>query len=104
MPAMPEAVLDEAQLRRLLRAGRSLVAHLDLEAVLYERLATAREITGARYAALGVLDERRHGLARFLTSGIDAATHRAIGAFRSGDRRRTVRRNPQRYRCGADVR
>jgi len=43
-----------------------------------------REITGAQFAALGVLDETRKGLARFLTSGIDEATHRAIGDLPSG--------------------
>jgi signal transduction histidine kinase len=42
-------------------------------------LDAAREVTGARYAALGVLDENRHELAQFLTSGIDEATARAIG-------------------------
>jgi signal transduction histidine kinase len=42
-------------------------------------LDAAREVTGARYAALGVLDENRDELAQFLTSGIDEATARAIG-------------------------
>jgi len=42
-------------------------------------LEAAREVTGASYAALGVLDESRHELAQFLTSGIDDATARAIG-------------------------
>ena len=39
-------------------AGRSLVAQLDVELVLQRLLETARELTGARYAALGVLDAR----------------------------------------------
>ena len=40
----------------------------------------ARELTGARYAALGVLNETRTELAEFLTlRGFDDATHRAIG-------------------------
>ena len=43
---------------RLLEAGRSLVAELDLEVVLERLLETARELTGARYAAIGVLDAR----------------------------------------------
>ena len=46
-------VLDEARLRRLLEAGRSLVAHLDLEGVLENLLAVATELTGARHAAIG---------------------------------------------------
>ena len=46
--------LDEARLRRLLDAGRSLVAHLDLEGVLENLLTVAKELTGARHAAIGV--------------------------------------------------
>ena len=76
---MPESALDEPQLRRLLQAGRSLVAHLELDSVLDELLETARELTGARYAAIGVLDEGRREVERFVTRGVDAATHRAIG-------------------------
>ena len=79
MPPVPESALDEPQLRRLLQAGRSLVAHLELESVLDELLETARELTGARYAAIGALDERRREVERFVTRGVDAATHRAIG-------------------------
>ena len=76
--------LDPAQAERLLEAGRSLVVELDLEVVLERLLETARELTGARYAAIGVLDAERRGLERFLTSGIDAATHAAIGGLPRG--------------------
>jgi signal transduction histidine kinase len=79
-----EDVLDAERLRRLLEAGRSLVADLDLESVLDRVLEIAREVTGARYAALGVLDESRSELERFLTVGIDEATHRAIGELPHG--------------------
>jgi signal transduction histidine kinase len=82
MPA--EDVLDAERLRRLLAAGRSLVADLDLESVLDSVLEIAREVTGARYAALGVLDEDRSELERFLTVGIDEATHRVIGELPHG--------------------
>jgi len=61
-----------------------MVAEHDTEAVLDRILKEAREITGARYAALGVLDETRQELERFLTVGIDAATHRAIGDLPRG--------------------
>ena len=54
--------LDEQRLRRLIDVGRSLLSQLDLEAVLDQVLETAREITGARYAALGVLDRDRREL------------------------------------------
>jgi signal transduction histidine kinase len=76
--------LDEPRLRRLLEVGRSLVADLDLEVVLNRVLDVAQEITGARYVALGVLNEERSELERFLTRGIDAATHRAIGDLPRG--------------------
>ena len=71
--------MQETQLRRLLDAGRSLVAELDLDELLDRLLEVARELTGARYAAIGVLDERREELERFITKGVDAETHRAIG-------------------------
>jgi signal transduction histidine kinase len=76
--------LDGGRLRRLLAAGRSLVADLDTESVLNRVLEIAREVTGARYAALGVLDEHRSELERFLTVGIDDATHRVIGELPRG--------------------
>ena len=74
----------EDKLRRLLDVGRALVGELDPEAVLHRILAEARELTGARYAALGVLDESRSELERFLTVGIDPATHHAIGDLPRG--------------------
>jgi two-component system, NarL family, sensor histidine kinase DevS len=80
----PESTLGEDRLLRLLAAGRGLVAQLDLEKVLLGVLEVACELTGARYAALGVLDARREGLERFLTVGIDAATHAAIGDLPRG--------------------
>ena len=83
-PPFPDAVpdgagLDDARLRRLLDVGRSLVSELDLDEVLRRVLDVAREITGARYAALGVLDDAHTGLQRFLTRGLDEATIRRIG-------------------------
>ena len=76
--------LDEARLRRLIDVGRGLLAQLDPEAVLDQVLETAREITGARYAALGILDRDRRELERFITRGIDAETHRSIGDLPRG--------------------
>ena len=76
--------LDEQRLRRLIAAGQSLVSELDLEQLLSQLLDVARDLTGARYAALGVLDETRSELDRFLTRGIDAETHRAIGDLPRG--------------------
>ncbi|HTY95781.1 MAG TPA: hypothetical protein VMB91_01985, partial [Solirubrobacteraceae bacterium] len=75
---------QELWLGRLLEVGRSLVTELDLAVVLDRALETAREITGARYAALGVLNESRTGLARFITSGIEEQAHRMIGDLPTG--------------------
>jgi signal transduction histidine kinase len=75
---------DDVRIRRLLEVGRTLVAELDPEAVLDRILDEAREITGARYAALGVMNEERSELERFKTVGVDGATHRAIGELPHG--------------------
>jgi signal transduction histidine kinase len=77
-------MLDERRLRRVLEVGRSVVSELDLEPLLQRVLEEARELTGARYAALGILDEQQRELERFLTLGIDAETHARIGALPRG--------------------
>lgn len=71
--------LDSDRLRRLIEVGRSLVAELELDEVLQRVLTVARELTGARYAALGVLDDDRRQLARFITQGLDDDAERHIG-------------------------
>jgi len=76
--------LDELRLRRLIDAGRGLTATLDVDAILQQLLDVARDVTGARYAAVGVLDEGRHELERFVTAGVDDDTHRAIGELPRG--------------------
>ena len=57
--ARMDTASDPLRMRRLLDAGRALVGELDPHAVLDRILAAAREVTGARYAALAILDE--HG-------------------------------------------
>jgi signal transduction histidine kinase len=78
------ATSEDPRLRRLLDVGRELVTELDLGVVLERVLQTAREITGARYAALGILNEERTELEQFLTSGVDEETRRAIGDLPRG--------------------
>jgi two-component system, NarL family, sensor histidine kinase DevS len=75
---------EEPWLRQLLEVGQALVAELDQRAVLDRVLEAAREITGARYAAIGVLNDERSELEQFLTAGIDAETRRAIGELPHG--------------------
>jgi GAF domain-containing protein len=64
--------------------GKALVSELDPETVLERILEEARRLTGARYAALGVLDEQRTELERFVTAGVDDGTHRRIGELPRG--------------------
>ncbi|MGZ4174286.1 MAG: sensor histidine kinase [Solirubrobacteraceae bacterium] len=75
--------MDQAT-RALLGVARGVLDDLDVEVVLERVLESARELTGARYGALGVLDRSRTELSRFLTSGIDEATQRRIGRLPSG--------------------
>src|SRR5271169_2260888 len=75
---------EELWIRRLLAVGRALTTELDRGIVLDRVLDTAREITGARYAALGILNEQHTELAQFLAAGVDEATHRAIGDLPRG--------------------
>jgi signal transduction histidine kinase len=70
--------------RGVLDVARSVLGELDLELVLQRVLESARELTGARYAALGVLGGSRTELERFLTLGIDEAEREAIGALPRG--------------------
>ena len=78
------APLDEPRLRRLIDVGRSFVAELEPDALLDGILAAAQEVTGARYAAIGVLDDGRERLARFLTRGVDEDVRRRIGDLPHG--------------------
>jgi signal transduction histidine kinase len=75
---------EEPWLRQLLDVGQALVTELDERAVLDRVLEAARQITGARYAAIGVLNDDRSELEQFLTVGIDAEARRAIGELPRG--------------------
>lgn len=76
--------VDEERFRRLLDVGANLLSELDLEVVLKSVAEAARELTGARYAALGVLDRERRELERFINVGIDEETRRDIGNLPRG--------------------
>jgi signal transduction histidine kinase len=76
--------VDEDRFRRLIDVGSSLLSELDLEAVLRSVVDAARELTGARYAALGVLDPERRELERFINVGIDEEARRDIGNLPRG--------------------
>ncbi len=70
--------------REILALIRIVLGELDLDVVLDRVLESAQELTEARYAALGVLNQSKTGLGRFLTRGIDEASHAAIGSLPSG--------------------
>ena len=76
--------LGDETLQQLIEAGRNLMSHLELEPLLERLLEAARDLTGARYAAIGILDEDRRELERFLTSGIDPELHARIGDLPRG--------------------
>jgi signal transduction histidine kinase len=78
------STLDRDRLRRLIEAGRSVVSERELEGIFARLLDVARELTGARYAAIGVLDAAREGLADFITAGIDPKAHSIIGDLPRG--------------------
>ena len=67
------------RLRLLVDAGISLSSELSLDALLQRIADTAAQLTGARYAALAVVDPAGRRLERFLTSGMDEQTRAAIG-------------------------
>ena len=78
------SVDTEPLIRQLLGVDRGRSREPDEQVVLERVPETAREVTGAQYAALGILNEQRDGLERFLTAGVDGATHRAIGRLPCG--------------------
>lgn len=76
---------DRRRWQKLVEAAVAVTSDLDTAAVLRQIVEHAREVTGARYAALGVLAEGSDiELADFLTDGIDAATAAAIGSLPRG--------------------
>jgi signal transduction histidine kinase len=83
-PEQASHQVDKDRFRRLIDVGSSLLSELDLEAVLRSVVEAAREVTGARYAALGVLDPERRELERFINVGIDEETRRDIGNLPRG--------------------
>lgn len=63
----------------LLDAGLSVSGELDLETVLRRIVEAACEVIGARYGALGVINEDRSGLANFVHTGVGPDVRKKIG-------------------------
>ena len=77
-------ISHQERLRGLVEAGIALSSELSLDAVLKRIVEASAQLTGARYAALGVIDRAGRGLERFVTTGIDEARIAEIGDFPVG--------------------
>jgi two-component system, NarL family, sensor histidine kinase DevS len=70
---------NENRMRALVETGVAITSELSLDALLQRLVEASAELTGARYAALGVIDRSGSELERFLTTGIDLETQATIG-------------------------
>jgi signal transduction histidine kinase len=75
---------ERARLRALVGAGIALSSELSLDDLLRRLVESAAALTGARYAALGVIDTGGRELERFITHGIDDDDARRIGNLPRG--------------------
>jgi two-component system, NarL family, sensor histidine kinase DevS len=67
------------RLRALVETGIAINSELSLDGVLERIVEAAARVTGARYAALGVIDPAGSGLQRFVTFGLSAEVEAQIG-------------------------
>ncbi len=72
------------RLERLVRAGVRITAERITDDVLQEVVDSARDVIGARYAALGVLDSTASQLTQFVVSGVTPEEYARIGSLPSG--------------------
>ena len=70
--------------KALIEAGIALTSELSLDALLRKLVETAAALTGAQYAALGVLGPSGSDLERFVTTGLDDEARAAIGELPRG--------------------
>src|SRR5688500_7089064 len=79
---MPQT--DQDRLRSVVDAAIAVTSELSIEAVLQRIVEAAAELTGAKYAALGVIDQSGTGLENFVTTGFDDETIQRIGDLPRG--------------------
>jgi two-component system NtrC family sensor kinase len=72
------------QFRALVEAGMVLAKELSLESVLQKIAELACKVVGAKYGAVGMLNEDSKGLSQFITVGIDEETKARIGSLPVG--------------------
>jgi signal transduction histidine kinase len=75
---------DPTKLRRVLEATLLIEADLELPALLRHVVEEARSMTGARYGALGVLNDDGTALIEFITVGLEPEQEEQIGARPTG--------------------
>ncbi len=73
-----------ARVPHLLEAMRSVGTGLELHSTLDRICETAAELAGARYAAIGVVDDEGDGLSDFVTYGVTVEQAAAIGRLPDG--------------------
>jgi signal transduction histidine kinase len=72
------------RLRTLIETGLAINSELSLDGVLQRIVEAAALVTGAQYAAIGVIDPTGTSLERFITHGIDDETRKVIGDLPRG--------------------
>jgi len=78
------SIEDPTKLRRILEAVLLIEKDLELSALLRHVIEEAASMTGARYAALGVLNDDKTALAEFVTTGLESDQIAAIGPLPTG--------------------
>ncbi len=72
------------QLQALVEGGMVLAKELSLESVLQNIAEVARKVLGAKYGAVGMLNDDGKGLSHFITVGINEETKARIGPLPIG--------------------
>ncbi len=78
-----EVMSTQARLRHLITANNAVASNLDLPTVLTRIADVARELIGAKYAAIGIIAADRH-LEQFIHVGMDNETVQRIGHLPDG--------------------
>ncbi len=78
------SIEDPAKLRRILEATLLIEADLEVPALLRHVIEEARSMTGARFGAIGVLNDERSALCEFITVGLEPDEEDRIGARPTG--------------------
>jgi signal transduction histidine kinase len=85
LPSMPSRSIDDpVKLGRVLEATLLLKADLELPTLLHHVIEEARSLTGARYGALGILNEERTAIVEFITVGLEPGEEERIGPRPTG--------------------